>query len=90
MRDIERQHLLSLISSIISEFTIVGRSHYDDAEPAVGLRQTNELIHRLAGHLSDLCDPHVQFTESRSAAISAALDKLDDSSITRILRFVRS
>jgi hypothetical protein len=57
MRAAKRPELLLLLAAAITEITIFGRAHYDGEDALSHLRRTNEAIHRLAGHLRDLCDP---------------------------------
>ena len=83
----KRPELLMLLAAAIAEITIFGRAHYDDEDSASHLRQTNEAIHRLAGHLRDLCDPDEAFTESRAAGVGEQLALLHPSAITRIYGF---
>ena len=84
MRAAKRPELLLLVATAITGLTILGRAHYDDEESVRHLRRTNEAIHRIAGHLRDLCDPDEAFTESRAAGISAQLALLHPSAIDRI------
>jgi hypothetical protein len=84
MRAAKRPELLMLLAAAITEMTIWGRAHYDNEDSAGNLRQTNEAIHRLAGHLRSLCDPGVTFTESRAAGVGEQLALLPRSAIARI------
>ena len=54
MRAAQRPELLKLLARTITQITILGRDYYDDEDSISHLRQTNEAIHRLAGHLRDL------------------------------------
>jgi hypothetical protein len=85
VRAATRQELLAILASAITEITIIGRTHYDDENSAIHLRQLNEAIHRLSGHLRDLCDPGKEFTESRAAVVGAVLALLHPSAIDRSL-----
>lgn len=84
MRSAKRPELLMLLATSIAEMTILGRGHYDDEDSSGRLRSTNEAIHRLAGHLRDLCDPDEAFTESRAAGIGGQLALLHPSAVARI------
>ena len=84
MREAKRPELLLLLAAAITEMTIFGRAHYDDEDSQNHLRRTNEAIHRLAGHLRDLCDPDEAFTESRAAGVGEQLAILHPSAIARI------
>ncbi|WP_161912131.1 hypothetical protein [Methylosinus sp. C49] len=85
MRLANRQELLTLLATAITEMTISARAHYDVDDSVSHLRQTNEAIHRLAGHLRDLCDPNETLSESRAAGIGGQFTLLPPSAITRIL-----
>ena len=84
MRAAKRPELLMLLAAAITEMTILARAHYDDQDSAGPLRQTNEAIHRLAGHLRNLTDASEAFTESRAAGISEQLVLLPPAAIARI------
>jgi hypothetical protein len=84
MHAAKRPELLMLLAAAITEITIFGRAHYDDTDPVGPLRQTNEAIHRLAGHLRCLADPSEAFTESRAAGITEQLVLLPPAAISRI------
>ena len=86
MRAAKRQELLMLLAAAITEMTIRGRAHYDDEEATRFLRQTNEAIHRLTGHLRDLCDPDEAFTESRAAGIGEQIAILHPMAVARIYK----
>ena len=85
MRASGRPELLMLLAKVIVEVTIQGRSHYDDENANGYLRQINEAIHRLAGHLRDLSRQEEIFTESRAAGIGEQLVLLYPDAIARIL-----
>ncbi len=87
MRAGRRPELLVLLAAAITEMTILGRAHYDDEDSTSYLRQTNEAIHRLVGHLRDLCDPDEAFTESRAVGVGEQLTLLHPSAIARIYGF---
>jgi len=84
MHTSQRAELLKLLARTITEITILGRDYYDDEDCVDHLRQTNEAIHRLAGHLRDLCNPDEAFTESRADAVRHVLALLHPSSVDRI------
>jgi len=84
MRAATRPQLLILLSTAILEMTMLGRAHYADKDPASYLRQTNEAVHRLAGHLCSLSDPAEAFTESRARGIGEQLGILHPSAVARI------
>ena len=84
MRIAKRQELLILLAAAITQMTILGRAHYDAEDSTKRLRQTNEAIHRLTGHLRDLFDPNEAFTESRAAGIGEQLAILHPLAIARI------
>lgn len=81
MQASKRYELLRLLAFAIEEMTLVGRSYYDDEDAVSHLRASNEEIHRLAGHLRDLCSPDEVFTESRAGAIREALRLLHPSAV---------
>jgi hypothetical protein len=80
----QRPELLVLLARAITELTIRGRSHYDSPDANERLRETNEAIHRVSGHLCDLCDPDEAFTTSRRDGVAEELRLLPPSSIARI------
>ncbi|MBR0874463.1 hypothetical protein JQ633_29190 [Bradyrhizobium tropiciagri] len=86
MRVATRPQLLKILATAIMEMTMLGRAHYEDEDPAGYLRQTNEAVHRLAGHLCSLSDPAEVFTESRAAGIGEQLELLHPSAVARICR----
>lgn len=65
----ERPELLRLLAAVIAELTVRGRSYYDSPHAVERLRETNEAIHRVAGHLHDLSDSEVIFTASRADGV---------------------
>jgi hypothetical protein len=81
-----RPVLLMLLAQTITQMTILGRDSYDHEDSASHLRRTNETIHRLAGHLRDLCNPDEPFTESRAEAVGHALALLPTSCVASIYR----
>jgi hypothetical protein len=84
MESAERSELLALLATAINELTIHGRAHYDSPDMTDRLRETNEAVHRLAGHLRDLCDPNEAYTASRADGVAEQLRLLHPSSIRRI------
>jgi hypothetical protein len=84
LRAAERPELLKLLTKAISHLTIVGRSHYDDSEPAGPLREVNESIHRLSGYLYELHDGTVAFHENLAAGVGATLKLLPPVLITHL------
>ena len=60
-----RSELLWRLAAVISELTIRGRSSYDSPDAGERLLETNEAIHRVAGHLRDLTNHREIFTASR-------------------------
>ena len=81
---VDRQTLLVMLAEIIHELSILGRSFYDHADPLEGMRNTNEAIHRVSGHLRDLIDPGEALTASRSDGIAAASELLPPRALARI------
>jgi hypothetical protein len=80
----QRPELLRLLGGLIVELTIRGRAHYDEADAAERLRETNEAIHRLAGHLRDLSNNEEMFTASRADGIVEQCGLLAPSTISRL------
>ncbi|MGF6309233.1 hypothetical protein ABIB82_002713 [Bradyrhizobium sp. i1.8.4] len=85
MHAAKRSKQLMLLAVGISGMTIFACAHYDDENSVTFLRRANEAIHRLAGHLRDLCDPDEAFAEGRLAVVHGALVLLHPSEIARIL-----
>jgi hypothetical protein len=79
-----RAELLMLLAAVICDLTIRGRAYYDDPDVVDRLRETNEAIHRLCGHLRDLCDPNEVFTVSRMHGVAEQLKLLAPSAISRL------
>jgi len=84
LETIERTNLLRLLSQLIHELTIHARCYYEGPDAIGTMRETNEAIHRISGHLRDLIDVAEPFTSSRADSIGdylklftpAALDRL--------------
>jgi hypothetical protein len=81
----DRTILLRFLSQLISQLTILARSHYDHPQSQRLLVETNEAVHRLAGHLRDLVDAGEPLTESRAEAISAHADLLSSLELERLV-----
>jgi len=88
MASAKRLELLALLAAAINVLTIHGRAHYDSPDVIDRLRETNEAIHRLAGHLRDLCDPNEVYTASRADGVAEQLRLLHPSAISRIDGFM--
>lgn len=88
---ISRPALLGFLGAAINELTVSGRYSYAEPDVAERLRETNEAIHRLAGHLRDLSDPGEALTASRIKGIMEQLKILPSSALQRIALYcVRS
>lgn len=85
LSDAPRSDLLHSLSRAISEMTIRNRSFYDHADAADHLKEGNEAIHRLSGHLRDLLNPDEPLTESRKDGILEQLSLLSPRNLQRIL-----
>jgi hypothetical protein len=66
------------------ELTIRNRYYYDSPDALARLREGNEAIHRLSGHLRDLLDPAEELTESRKDGIVEQLLLLSPPVLDRI------
>lgn len=86
----ERPMLLTLLATMIGEMTIFGRTKYDDGDAADQLRRVNESIHRLAGHLRDLCDSAEPFTASRSEGVCEQIGFLPVSQVARLRALIET
>ena len=82
-----RQDLLKLIARGMNDLTIFGRSYYHAPDELLGLRTVNEAMHRLSGHLRDLCDRDEPCTDSRAEGIVGNLAVLPDGSLKRLYEF---
>lgn len=82
-----RQGLLKLIAMGMNDLTIWGRSQYDAPDELRVLRTINEAMHRLSGHLRDLCDQDEPCTNSRAEGIVGNLAVLPDGSLKRLYEF---
>lgn len=81
----ERDHALRFLASAIHEMTIVGRDAYHSSTAEIQLTACNEAIHRLSGHLRDLCDWQEPLTRSRAQGIAEAIGLISPTSLNRIL-----
>jgi len=80
----KRPELLALLAAAIGELTIRGRYYYDEPDALVRLRETNEAIHCVAGHLRDLADHNEVLTSSRLDGIFEQLRLLPPSRILNL------
>jgi hypothetical protein len=83
----DRSTLLGMLAQVIHELTIRARYFYDRTDALEGMRETNEAIHHVSGHLRDLIDPIEPMTDSRADGIAAASELLPQRAITRIYEF---
>lgn len=83
-----RENLLKMLSVSVHALTIAGRFHFQEPDELPRLRQINEAIHRLSGHLKDLCDPNEPYTPGRADGICLQLEILPQSSLKRLYKFV--
>jgi len=82
-----RGRLLQAIAMGIHELTILGRYYRNEPDELRSLRHVNEAIHRLSGHLRDLCNPNEPYTASRGDGIGEQLEVLPDSMQKRLYEF---
>jgi hypothetical protein len=75
----DRPSVVRFTSQLIHHLTIHARAHYELPEVGRVLVETNEAIHRIAGHLRALTAEDEPVTESRAAAICAHADLLTPS-----------
>ena len=75
-----------LLIRAITELTVRGRSYYDSADIGERLQETNEAIHRLAGHLRDLSNYEETLTASRADGVVEQLRLLTPSALSRLSR----
>lgn len=85
--EVERPRLLWLLSQLIHELTIRARFYYDQPDAAGRMQETNEAIHRVAGHTRDLTNADEPFTNSRAASIGEALKLLTPAALDRLYEF---
>jgi ribonuclease HII len=71
-----RDRQLRFLASAIHHFTLMARSGYGTPEPYQLMREVNESIHRLSGHLRDLTNATEPMTEDRADAIMASANHL--------------
>ena len=83
--EVSRPVLLRTLAAAIGELTIEGRGFYEP-ERFDRLRETNEAIHRVAGHLRDLTNPEEKLTLSRLDGIVEQLRLLPSSVIEDLFR----
>jgi hypothetical protein len=81
---ISRSALLGFLGASINELTVRGRYSYDEPDVVERLRETNEAVHRLAGHLRDLTAPDEALTVSRIEGIMEQLTILPASALQRL------
>ena len=81
MQALTRDNLLKIIAAAVVELTILGRFHYDDPDEQRWLRTVNEAVHKLSGHLRDLCDQNERYTPSRADGICEQLILLPEVSL---------
>jgi len=84
---VRRPRLLWLLAQLIHELTIQARFCYGQADAAARMRETNEAIHRVSGHVRDLTDNDEAFTASGTDSIGEALQLLPPAAIDRLRRF---
>ena len=78
---------VKVIAAGMNELTILGRTFYNDPDEQRWLQRTNEAIHRLSGHLRDLCDRGELYTPSRADGIFEQLKLLPEESLKRLYEF---
>jgi hypothetical protein len=89
--ELPRSALLGLLGAAFIELTISGRASYDQPDVVERLRETNEAIHHLSGHLRDLSSPGEAITDSRVEGIIEQLRILPSSALQRLAAYcVRS
>ncbi|WP_158913919.1 hypothetical protein [Caulobacter sp. S45] len=71
-----RMKALCFLASIINEFTVKARGAYGLPDTERQMREINEDIHRLSGHLRDLTKADEVLTDSRAEGIIACLKSL--------------
>jgi hypothetical protein len=87
LMEIERTRLLVVLSRTIHGLTIRARSFYDHPDAAAGMRETNEAIHRVSGHLRDLIDANEPLTPGRADGVVEATKLLTPAEVSRIYGF---
>jgi len=83
--DVPRATLLERLARGVTQLTIRNRAYYDAPDCAERLKQGNEAIHRLNGHLRDLLDVEEALTESRKDGIIEALSLLSPPALDQII-----
>lgn len=81
---IERVTLLAVLAKAIHELTIRAQSFYDQPSAIDGMRETNEAVHSVSGHLRDLIDANEPLTSSRAEAIVEAISLLTPAALNRL------
>jgi hypothetical protein len=84
---VERTTLLVMLARLIHDLTIHSRYFYDREDAFDGMRETNEAIHRIAGHMRALIDPTELITASRAGSIAAASELLSPAALDRLYGF---
>ncbi|WP_186457429.1 hypothetical protein [Nitrospirillum amazonense] len=75
----QRPELLRLLVTGVHQLTVCARTHYSEPDALDRMRDINEAIHVLSGHLRDLFNENGPLTESRADGIVAALRLLGPS-----------
>jgi hypothetical protein len=81
----ERDNALRFLASAIHAMTLVGRDAYRSSAAEIQLTASNEAIHRLSGHLRDLCDLQEPLTRSRAQGIAEAIGLMSTTDLNRLL-----
>jgi len=84
---VDRTTLLVMLARLTHDLTIHSRYFYDREDALDGMRETNETIHRIAGHMRALIDPTEPITASRADSIAAASELLPADALDRIYGF---
>ncbi len=87
LMEIERPKLLLALCGIIHALTIRARSFYDEPDAVAGMRETNEEIHRVSGHMRALIDANEPLTPSRADGIAASAKLLTPAAMDRLYEF---
>ena len=83
-----RAKLLALLLASIGDLTIRGRYYAREPDALDRMRETNEAIHRVAGHLRDLVDESEPCTGSRADGILEALALLTQAQRNRLYALI--
>jgi hypothetical protein len=81
---LDRQKLLIFLAASIHALTITARYHYESLESFEHMREINEAIHRLSGHVRDLLNAQEPLLESRIESIIAILAILHVNALDRL------